>query len=75
MKLNTAVPSNPSKPIRMKILQEIPIIRTAQNRRIGTSPATLNTNSYTFVSFSYRYSREDEKMSFSKNYEVGIRSK
>ena len=75
IKLNNAIPSNPSHPIRMKILQELPVIRTAQNRRIGTSPAILNTNSYSFVSFDYRYLQADQKMTFSKSYEVGIRLK
>ena len=73
MKLNNIIPSNPSHPIKMKNLQELPVVRTAQNRRIGTAPATLNTNSYSFLSFSYRYESGDERMIFDKKYEIGIR--
>ena len=59
----------------MKILHELPVIRTAQNRRIGTALATLNTHSHSFMSFEYRYLLADQRMTFNKSYEVGVRLK
>jgi hypothetical protein len=51
------------------------VIRAAQNRRIGTAPVTLNLHAPTFISFDYTWSPADGRLNFSKNYEVGLRTR
>ena len=44
-----------SRPTRTKNVTELSVIRTAQNRRIGTTVTSLNPHSPSFLAYNYRY--------------------
>lgn len=72
IKLNNVVPANLAKPTKTKSETPTLTICSAQNRRFTTAKRPLWAHTPSFLSFELRYSAEEQRMLWSKNYEVAL---